>query len=151
MKTLFGDKSEQCCGFCKLHRVGITPNQLKTRHCIHPTRCKHFRKFEDSEHWERMAIHAKRVADAKAESKQMRQKRKSEQKAYFEKLDKQREQLQNTQNKKLRDIHTESNNIIATYDTTIPTENPFAILATRQYANDTTQTDDAIAPKLPSS
>lgn len=136
MKTLFGDQSEKCCGFCNLHHVGITPNQLKKRHCVSPTRCKHFRKISESDHWEEEAARQKRIAERKEESRKLRQKRKAEKKAYLEKLDKERTDRVHMSKSKRRLSRGTPGAVIAEFGADTAPENPFAILATKQYPNE---------------
>lgn len=133
MKTLFGNQSERCCGFCKLHHVGITPNQIKKRHCLTPTWCKHFRKIADSEYWEKETIRQKHIAKQKTESQLLRKQRKAEKKIYFEKLDKQRTDNTHIVTSKPKLSRETSGKIVASYGTDIPSKNPFAILATKCY------------------
>ena len=135
MKTLFGDQSERCCGFCKLHGVGITPNQIKKRHCISPNQCKHFRKIKDAEFWEEEIARQTRIAERKAESKKLRAKRKAEKKVFMEKLDKERAMHIHTPPPKPRLSRGTPGKIVAVCDTTEPPTNPFAILATKVYPN----------------
>lgn len=137
MKTLYGDKSENCCGFCRLHRVGITPKQLKQRKCLTENhRCKHFCKYKQNEYWANEDARKQRIADQKIESRKNRSARKLRQKAYFENLDQQRACHQPTTKPKLQIARTQNETIIATFDSDIPAQNPFAILATRTYIDE---------------
>ena len=146
MKTLFGDQSERCCGFCKLHGVGVTPNQIKNRHCISPNQCKHFRKIKDAEFWEEEAARQIRIAERKTESKKNRQKRKAVKKAYFEKLDKERAKHVHTPKPKPPLSRGTPGRLVAVSESDIIQLNPFAILATKIYPADSEIEPDEPCP-----
>lgn len=88
MKTLYGGNSENCCGYCKLHHVGITPKQIRIKKCLEK-HCQHFSRYNG--HWVWKAI--KHKEKKKKESKELRRQRKARQKEYYENL--QKEQKKN--------------------------------------------------------
>lgn len=81
MRTLYKSYSDNCCGVCKLHHVGVTPNQVKRKQCVEK-HCKHFRKFNGHEYWEKQ----KDDPEKKAERKSLRKQRKAAQNDYYENL-----------------------------------------------------------------
>lgn len=51
MEVLYGTCSENCAGYCKLHNVGLTVKQIRTKECLSKN-CWHLQKNEEHEWWE---------------------------------------------------------------------------------------------------
>ena len=83
MRTLYGNFSDNCCGYCKLHHVGVTVRQMRLKQCLEK-QCTHFRRLEEHPHWTWL----KRKETKKQESKLLRKQHKEKQKAYLENLSK---------------------------------------------------------------
>lgn len=51
MEVLYGTCSENCAGYCKLHGVGLTVKQIRTKECL-AKNCWHLNKNENHEWWQ---------------------------------------------------------------------------------------------------
>lgn len=87
MRTLYRDYSDDCCGYCKLHHVGITPQQLKIKKCTEK-RCIHFSRYRNHWYWPLYEAKKKQIEEDKIQRKNLRKERKERQKAYLENLTK---------------------------------------------------------------
>lgn len=79
MRTLYKTQSDNCCGFCRYHHKGVTPNQLRRKQCIE-RHCQHLQKYKQHPYWAQLEYQQEK----KLESKELRKQRKAAQKAYFE-------------------------------------------------------------------
>ena len=50
MEVLYGTCSENCAGYCKLHSVGLTVKQIRTKECLGKN-CWHLEKM-NHEWWQ---------------------------------------------------------------------------------------------------
>lgn len=87
MRTLYKRYSDDCCGFCKLHHVGVTPDQAKHKKCVERG-CTHFCKYKDHWYWTLYETKKENEEQKKKERKMLRKQRKEKQKAYLENLSK---------------------------------------------------------------
>lgn len=51
---LLGGRYDRCCGYCHLHRIRMTPKQMKNRKCLEK-HCKHFVPWKQHPLWEQRA------------------------------------------------------------------------------------------------
>ena len=48
--VLFNGKSDNCCGYCKLHHASMTVKQMRSKECLQK-QCWHFVKNEEHDYW----------------------------------------------------------------------------------------------------
>lgn len=85
IRTLYHNYSDDCCGFCKRHWVGVTVKQMHKKKCLEKE-CRHFQKYAKHSYWTQceQQLQAERIR--KEERKILRKKRKETQQKYFENL-----------------------------------------------------------------
>lgn len=62
MECLFNTESNNCCGYCKFHKVNVTVKQMRAKECLQKE-CRHLVKNETHSYWkQREVMKAKRKA-----------------------------------------------------------------------------------------